>query len=79
LTEDLINRRALEKNLPRNVRDRRQEAAGISQEVLEQHRNELIQETTKRRCYFRKKDSKTGFYCVLCQKFICLSHRRLDD
>ena len=63
-------RRSLESNVPPNVRMRRQEVAGTSQEQVP----EEMPPGTRKRCFFCKKDSKTRFSCKKCKKYVCLSH-----
>lgn len=70
LTKEHLARRSYETNVPRSVRERRQEVAGTQENM----KNEEIQPGTRRRCFFCKKDSKTKYFCKKCKKFVCLSH-----
>lgn len=71
LSEDHLKRRSLQQNLPRVVRERRQEVAGTSLNVVQP---EEIPQGIRKRCHCCLKDSKTKYYCFKCKKFICLSH-----
>ncbi|KAB0803065.1 hypothetical protein PPYR_00035 [Photinus pyralis] len=71
LTKPYLIRRSCETNVPRAVRDRRQEYAGTSSNFQP---TEQITPGTRKRCFFCVKDSKTRFFCKKCNKFVCLSH-----
>lgn len=65
--------RATLTNLPRQVRYRRQEAAGMSQE--QRQRPEAGKRKRCEECV--KKDSKTSYYSKKCYKYLCLSHANI--
>lgn len=71
LTKNHLVRRSMETNVPRSVRERRQEVAGTASV---QNNQELPPAGIRKRCFFCKKDSKTKYYCQKCKKFICLTH-----
>ncbi|KAG8319565.1 hypothetical protein J6590_089200 [Homalodisca vitripennis] len=62
---------SLQKNLPTEIRQRRQEVAGTSAQV---EKADDFPPGTRKRCYFCKSDSKTKYSCKYCRKFICLRH-----
>ncbi|KAB0805400.1 hypothetical protein PPYR_02396 [Photinus pyralis] len=73
LTEDHLRRRAQVTNIPRRVRERRQEVAGISSSTVVAP----SPPGTRKRCHFCSKDSKTKYTCKKCNKFLCLSHAEM--
>ncbi|KAG8334854.1 hypothetical protein J6590_081210 [Homalodisca vitripennis] len=62
---------SLQKNLPTEIRQRRQEVAGTSAQV---EKADNFPPGTRKRCYLCKSDSKTKYSCKYCRKFICLRH-----
>lgn len=72
LTAEHVQRRSMMRNLPPEVRTRRQEVAGTAQQAAIMA--DQLPVGTRKRCYMCRKDSKTKYHCKYCQKFICLSH-----
>ncbi|KAG8287879.1 hypothetical protein J6590_027218 [Homalodisca vitripennis] len=71
LSSEHLQRRSLQKNLPTEIRQRRQEVAGTSAQVV---KADDFPPGTRKRCYLCKSDSKTKYSCKYCRKFICLRH-----
>ncbi|KAG8291993.1 hypothetical protein J6590_048953 [Homalodisca vitripennis] len=71
LSSEHLQRRSLQKNLPTEIRQRRQEVAGTSAQV---EKADDFPPGTRKRCYCCKSDSKTKYSCKYCRKFICLRH-----
>lgn len=71
LTLEHLKRRALQKNVPPEVRQRRKEVAGI---VEDDATGSSLNPGVRKKCHFCKTRSKTRFYCHYCGKFICLKH-----
>ncbi|KAK9878624.1 hypothetical protein WA026_022885 [Henosepilachna vigintioctopunctata] len=74
LSAQHLERRSLEQNVPRAVRDRRQDYAGTSANNANIQPQEEVVPGTRKRCFFCVKDSKSRFFCQKCKKFVCLSH-----
>ncbi|VEN58495.1 unnamed protein product [Callosobruchus maculatus] len=72
LVSDYQKHRATQTNLPRQIRNRRQEAAGISQEYRPRPEGRK-----RKRCEECVSDSKTSYYCKKCFKYLCLSHANI--
>ncbi|KAG8259942.1 hypothetical protein J6590_005080 [Homalodisca vitripennis] len=62
---------SLQKNLPTEICQRRQEVAGTSAQV---EKADDFPPGTRKRCYLCKSDNKTKYSCMYCRKFICLHH-----
>lgn len=71
LTQEHLQRRSLEKNVPPQVRERRQDVAGTSQQQATLNVNVT---SSRKRCHFCHSDSKTKYFCKQCKKFVCLPH-----
>ncbi|KAK9879818.1 hypothetical protein WA026_008321 [Henosepilachna vigintioctopunctata] len=62
LSAQHLERRSLEQNVPRAVRDRRQDYAGTSANNANIQPQEEVVPGTRKRCFFCVKDSKSRFF-----------------
>ncbi|KAG8270065.1 hypothetical protein J6590_093437 [Homalodisca vitripennis] len=69
LSSEHLQRRSLQKNVPTEIRQRRQEVAGTSAQAV---KADDFPQGTRKRCYLCKSDSKTKYSCKYCRKYICL-------
>lgn len=71
LTQDHLKRRAMQKNVPPEVRQRRKEVAGI---VDDEPKGDPSNPNVRKKCFQCQNRSKTRFFCKYCGKFVCLKH-----
>lgn len=71
LTQEHLKRRAMQKNVSPEVRQRRKQVAGI---VDDEPKGDTLNPNVRKRCFLCKNRSKTRFFCRYCGKFICLKH-----
>nr|CAH7758960.1 unnamed protein product [Callosobruchus chinensis] len=71
-SEDLVRRKFLMQLVRQLVRNRKQEAAGISQE-----QRPRPERGKRKRCEECTPDSNTSYYCKKCYKYLCLSHANI--
>lgn len=71
LTQEHLKRRAMQKNVPPEVRQRRMEVAGVTDDGP---KGDPSNPNIRKKCFLCKNRSKTRYYCHYCRKFICLKH-----